>query len=103
MSVPRNARLALADIDETALTNSKTELSHVTAVGSFHLDVRDRAAFASAADEVESQLGHVNLLFNNAGIVPSLPVSELQYEQWDLALTSTSPVWSTGCRPSCLA
>jgi hypothetical protein len=35
MSVPRNARLALADIDETALTNSKTDLSHVTAVGTY--------------------------------------------------------------------
>ncbi|MBB4930569.1 NAD(P)-dependent dehydrogenase (short-subunit alcohol dehydrogenase family) [Lipingzhangella halophila] len=82
----RGVRLALADIDEAALTRSGNELSRVTAVETFRLDVRDRGAFASAADEVESKLGHVNLLFNNAGIVPHSPVSELRYEQWDLAL-----------------
>lgn len=82
----RGVRLALADIDEAALTRSKTELSHVTAVETFQLDVRDRAAFAAAADEAESKLGRVDLLFNNAGIVPHPPVSEMQYESWDLAL-----------------
>ncbi|MGN9789431.1 SDR family oxidoreductase [Nonomuraea sp. ZG12] len=82
----RGVRLALADIDEAALTHSEAELSHVTAVETFRLDVRDRAAFASVADEVESKLGPVDLLFNNAGIVPYSPVSELEYEKWDLAL-----------------
>lgn len=82
----RGVRLALADIDEAALTRSRDELSHVTAVETFRLDVRDRAAFAAAADEAEATLGHVSLLFNNAGIVPVSPAAELSYAKWDLAL-----------------
>ena len=82
----RGVRLALADIDEAALARSKAELSHVTAVETFQLDVRDRAAFAVAADETESTLGRVDLLFNNAGIVPHSSVADLRYEKWDLAL-----------------
>jgi NAD(P)-dependent dehydrogenase (short-subunit alcohol dehydrogenase family) len=82
----RGVRLALADIDEAALARGRAELSRVTAVEVFRLDVRDRTAFASVADEVESGLGPVDLLFNNAGIVPYSPVAELRYDKWDLAL-----------------
>ncbi|MFD0854045.1 SDR family oxidoreductase, partial [Actinomadura adrarensis] len=42
--------------------------------------------FATAADEAESRLGRVDLLFNNAGIAPASVASELRYEKWDLAL-----------------
>ncbi|RAS70706.1 short subunit dehydrogenase [Lentzea atacamensis] len=48
--------------------------------------MRDRAAFAAVADEAESALGHVDLLFNNAGIVPFSTAAELSYDKWDLAL-----------------
>ncbi|MDR7279594.1 SDR family oxidoreductase [Catenuloplanes atrovinosus] len=82
----RGVRLALADIDEAALARAADELSRVTTVETVRLDVRDRAAFAVAADHVESTLGPVGLLFNNAGIVPYSPVAELRYEKWDLAL-----------------
>jgi NAD(P)-dependent dehydrogenase (short-subunit alcohol dehydrogenase family) len=82
----RGVRLALADTDEAALKRSESELSQVTVVETYGLDVRDRAAFASAADDVEATLGHVTLLFNNAGIVPTSPPSKLRYEQWDLVL-----------------
>ncbi|MFG1610192.1 SDR family oxidoreductase [Actinoplanes sp. NPDC049265] len=82
----RGVRLALADIDEAALARGREELSPVTPVETFHLDVRDRAAFAAVADRAEERLGHVGLLFNNAGIVPVAPVTELSYPKWDLAL-----------------
>lgn len=82
----RGVRLALVDIDPAALARGQEELSRVTDVVTFRLDVRDRAGFASVADEAESRLGHVELLFNNAGIAPSSPVAELTYEKWDLAL-----------------
>ncbi|MGW6936982.1 SDR family NAD(P)-dependent oxidoreductase [Lentzea sp. NPDC054927] len=82
----RGVRLALADIDETALAGSAEELSRVTAVETYRLDVRDRAGFAAAAQEAEEALGQVDLLFNNAGIVPHAAVEELSYDKWDLAL-----------------
>ncbi|MDN3060878.1 SDR family NAD(P)-dependent oxidoreductase [Streptomyces sp. SRF1] len=46
----RGVRLALADLDEAALSRSSEELSAVTEVETVQLDVRDRAAFAAAAD-----------------------------------------------------
>ncbi|MCP2168683.1 SDR family oxidoreductase [Goodfellowiella coeruleoviolacea] len=82
----RGVRLALADIDEKALRASKEELSEVTDVEVWRLDVRDREAFAPVADEVEAKLGPVDLLFNNAGIAPALSVSSLDYAKWDLVL-----------------
>lgn len=82
----RGVRLALADVDEQALDRSVAELSRLTEVEAIPLDVRDRTAFAAAADSMEARLGPVDLLFNNAGIAPHAPVAEWTYEKWDTAL-----------------
>ncbi|WP_199444332.1 SDR family NAD(P)-dependent oxidoreductase [Umezawaea beigongshangensis] len=82
----RGVRLALADVDEASLARSKEELARLTAVETYRLDVRDRAAFAEAADAAERSLGSIDLLFNNAGIVPYSAVHDLTYDKWDLAL-----------------
>lgn len=82
----RGVRLALADIDDNALAAAKDELSHVTAIETYALDVRDREAFAAAADDAEATLGPVDLLFNNAGIAPYSSLPRLKYEQWDLVM-----------------
>lgn len=79
-------RLALADIDAAALAAARTELSEVTNVEVFPLDVRDRAAYARVADEAEERLGAVSVLCNNAGVGGSTKVAEMSYELWDLVL-----------------
>ncbi|NGY03336.1 SDR family NAD(P)-dependent oxidoreductase [Solimonas terrae] len=81
------ARLALVDMDVAALDRARQELKDLTEVEVYRLDVRDRAAYASVATEVESALGPVSLLFNNAGVVTTTPVTKLSYALWD---------WSTG-------
>ncbi|WP_203599544.1 MULTISPECIES: SDR family oxidoreductase [unclassified Streptomyces] len=82
----RGVRLALADIDEEMLHRAGEELSRVTEVETVRLDVRDRTAFAAAADAVAAKLGPVDLLFNNAGIAPHAPVAKWTFEKWDVAL-----------------
>ncbi len=82
----RGVRLALADIDEDALVRSATELERTTSVEVYRLDVRDREAFAEAARRAEQVLGPVEMLFNNAGIVPHSTAEELSYDKWDQAL-----------------
>lgn len=77
-------RLALADLDETALAAAKAELSPVTAVETYRLDVGDRDGYARTADAVEERLGPVSLLCNNAGVGGNSPVSEMSYALWDL-------------------
>lgn len=76
-------KLALADIDGEALARAKAELQDVTVVETYRLDVRDRDAYAAAADAAESALGPVSLLFNNAGVAGGAPAEKLTYDLWD--------------------
>jgi NAD(P)-dependent dehydrogenase (short-subunit alcohol dehydrogenase family) len=77
------AKLALADIDQSSLAAAKSELSDLTAVETFLLDVRDRSAYARVADETESRIGPVSILCNNAGVAGHQDVTRLTYEYWD--------------------
>jgi NAD(P)-dependent dehydrogenase (short-subunit alcohol dehydrogenase family) len=77
------AKLALADIDQASLVTAKSELSDLTTVETFKLDVRDRSAYARVADEAESRLGPVSILCNNAGVAGDQHVTRLTYEYWD--------------------
>ena len=80
------AKIALADLDADALDKAKAELSQMTEVQTVLLDVRDRDAFARAADDVEAKLGAVSILCNNAGVSGGAPAGKLGYELWDWSL-----------------
>jgi len=80
------AKIALVDVDAEALGAARAELAKDTEVEAFVLDVRDREAYARAADEAEARLGPVSLLFNNAGVALSVPAEQMSYEAWDFAL-----------------
>jgi NAD(P)-dependent dehydrogenase (short-subunit alcohol dehydrogenase family) len=80
------AKLALADIDGSALTRAKVELQDHTTVETFLLDVRDRSAYAAVAEAAETALGPVSLLFNNAGVSGGAPANKLTYELWDWSI-----------------
>jgi NAD(P)-dependent dehydrogenase (short-subunit alcohol dehydrogenase family) len=62
-------KVAMADIDVATLEQSADELAKTQAkVLAVPLDVADPAAWAVARDRVESELGPVQLLCNNAGV-----------------------------------
>jgi NAD(P)-dependent dehydrogenase (short-subunit alcohol dehydrogenase family) len=50
------------------------------------LDVCNRAAYAAVAEEVESRLGPVDILFNNAGVNLFTPLDAVSLEDWDWVL-----------------
>jgi NAD(P)-dependent dehydrogenase (short-subunit alcohol dehydrogenase family) len=77
------AKLALIDLDASALARAKAELGEVTEVTTAVLDVRDRSSYARVADEVEAKLGPVSILVNNAGVAGGAPADRLTYELWD--------------------
>ncbi len=62
----RGARVAASDVDERGLADTARLL------GAEHradpLDVTDRAAVLAYADEVAAAFGHVNQVYNNAGV-----------------------------------
>jgi NADP-dependent 3-hydroxy acid dehydrogenase YdfG len=64
-------RVAIGDLDLQAARATAQELGP-TAVA-LSLDVTDRASFARFLDDAEAQLGPVDILINNAGIMPIGP------------------------------
>ncbi len=67
----QGARVAIGDIEADLAQRTAEELGSGT-VG-LALDVTDRDSFARFLDEVESQLGPLDVLINNAGIMPIGP------------------------------
>lgn len=76
------AVLVLADIDEDALAAAHEELGAHTYV----LDVRDRDEWARIVDEVESTVGPIAILCNNAGVGGGASVTSMTYDMWDWVL-----------------
>jgi NAD(P)-dependent dehydrogenase (short-subunit alcohol dehydrogenase family) len=77
------AKVAIADVDSAGLAAAEQELSGRTDAMAVTLDVRDRDAYARVADAVESRLGPVTLLFNNAGVAGGVAVAQMSYQSWD--------------------
>src|SRR5690349_14772940 len=72
--IAQGARVAIGDIDAALAERTAQELGSGT-VG-LPLDVTDRTSFATFLDEVESRLGALDVLINNAGIMPIGPFTE---------------------------
>ncbi len=62
------AKVAIGDIDAAAVAATAVELG--SGVRAYPLDVTDAAGFAKFLDDVESELGPLDVLVNNAGIMP---------------------------------
>ncbi|MBV8219663.1 MAG: SDR family oxidoreductase [Solirubrobacterales bacterium] len=69
--IAKGARVAIGDVDAPLAEKTASELGSGT-IG-LPLDVTDRASFAGFLDEVERQLGPLDVLVNNAGIMPVGP------------------------------
>src|SRR5262245_40897314 len=65
-------KVAIGDIDIDAARQAASELGPSTVA--LALDVTDRASFAAFLDGVEEQLGPLDVLVNNAGIMPIGPL-----------------------------
>jgi NADP-dependent 3-hydroxy acid dehydrogenase YdfG len=64
----RGARVAIGDLDGDIAQAAASELGG--AVIAHGLDVRSRESFAAFADAVEAALGPIDVLVNNAGLMP---------------------------------
>ncbi|SNR37244.1 Short-chain dehydrogenase [Haloechinothrix alba] len=69
----RGARVAIGDIDAELAGTTARELAGMQGaeVRSWSLDVTDRTSVATFLDRVEHDLGTVDVLVNNAGIMPT--------------------------------
>jgi NAD(P)-dependent dehydrogenase (short-subunit alcohol dehydrogenase family) len=80
-------KVAIADIQQKRIDEAKEYFAadgrDRLDVHILQLDVTDRSAYRRAADEVESTLGPVQLLFNTAGVSARVPVEQATYDDWD--------------------
>jgi NADP-dependent 3-hydroxy acid dehydrogenase YdfG len=72
--ITQGARVAIGDIEAVLAAQTAQELGGGT-IG-LALDVTDRASFARFLTDTESQLGPLDVLINNAGIMPIGPFVE---------------------------
>ena len=72
--IAQGARVAIGDIDAVTVAATAQELGAGT-IG-LPLDVTNRASFTAFLDEAEAQLGPLDVVINNAGIMPVGPFTE---------------------------
>src|SRR5262245_52918024 len=72
--VRKGCRVAIGDLDLDLAERTATELGGGTVA--LALDVTDRASFAAFLDAAERELGPVDVVVNNAGIMPVAPLVE---------------------------
>jgi NAD(P)-dependent dehydrogenase (short-subunit alcohol dehydrogenase family) len=68
----RRARVAIGDVDSAAARAAAEEIGATA----FALDVTDRASFEAFLDRVETELGPLDVMINNAGILHLGPFVE---------------------------
>jgi NAD(P)-dependent dehydrogenase (short-subunit alcohol dehydrogenase family) len=83
----RGAVVVLADIDEAGVKAAADALTGAGAlVSGVALDVADADAVASLVERTAEEHGHLDFMFNNAGIGIVGPVRELTLAHWNRAI-----------------
>ena len=77
------AQLALSDVNEKGLEETKANLKGSGKVTLTKLDVADRSAFEQYAKDTISEFGQVDMLFNNAGVALAQTVEDCSYEDFE--------------------
>jgi len=80
----RGAPLALSDVDEAGLAETVALCEgHGVKVTSQRVDVADRDAMFTWADQVVADHGKVNLIFNNAGVALGATIEGMSYDDFE--------------------
>jgi NAD(P)-dependent dehydrogenase (short-subunit alcohol dehydrogenase family) len=78
-------RVHIADINPDAV--AKAVASHENITGSV-TDLSDPVAIDALFDDIERELGGLDVLINNAGISgPTVPAEELEFDAWNAVMT----------------
>ena len=79
----RGARVVLADVDKPALEQAVARL-HAEGFDAHAVtcDVRELDDMVALADEAFRHLGHVDIVFSNAGIVVAGPIAQMTHDDW---------------------
>ncbi len=89
-------RVAMVDIDSTALEQAVGELNELGECRPFRCDVSNRNQVYGMAEAVQREMGPVSLLVNNAGIVRAAELLDLDDEDIEkmIAINLTAQFWT---------
>ena len=76
-------RVALLDIEETALDEAKRALAAGGALFTVRADVSDPASLAAAAEHVLARFGRIDVICNNAGVLAQGPLADSTGRDWE--------------------
>jgi cyclopentanol dehydrogenase len=85
------AKVVIADFDAALAKKTAAELSALTETVAIHADVRDDGSVKKMVDEVTSRFGQIDVMMNNAAIVPhfawNIPrwplIADMPLDFWD--------------------
>ena len=78
------ANIAVCDINSTALVETVAMLNaYPVSVSSYSLDVADKTAIEALPQQIVAQHGHIDLVFNNAGVTVDATFTEMSEADWD--------------------
>jgi NAD(P)-dependent dehydrogenase (short-subunit alcohol dehydrogenase family) len=93
------AAVAITDIRLQGAQEIAAEVARCKGrVGTWAFDVSDRSAVEQAADQIEKQLGPIDIWVNNAGISHIVPFLECSEELWDQTLRTNLKGAFIGCQ-----
>jgi NADP-dependent 3-hydroxy acid dehydrogenase YdfG len=80
----RGARVALAARRKAMLDSVVADIVNAGGeAAAFALDVTDKAQFGEVVAAATAQFGTLDVLINNAGLMPIRPMSEVNTDEWD--------------------
>ncbi|MGH6645342.1 SDR family NAD(P)-dependent oxidoreductase [Aquabacterium sp.] len=94
----RGCHVALSDVNETGLAETAAlARKHGVKVSTTKLDVSKREAVNAWADQVASEFGQVNLVFNNAGVALGATLDKVKPAdfEWIMGINFWGVVWGT--------
>ena len=75
-------RVAMIDVDGTALREAAASVSDPTRVLGLDCDVSDPAQVDAMVGQVSDRLGRIDALVNNAGVAVFKPLLETSFQEW---------------------
>jgi all-trans-retinol dehydrogenase (NAD+) len=93
----RGSHVVIWDIADESLDTVASEISGADyKVATYHCDVSDKEMVYKTADKVRSEVGRVDILINNAGVVSGRPFLECTDEQFErtMAVNVLAHFWT---------
>ena len=78
--VREGARVAIADIDMDRARKSATDIGDAIAI---RMDVTDQDSIDAGVATAIKELGHIDILINNAAVFTAAPISEIEWKDFD--------------------